>query len=125
MNGCDFYLDAGEAGTFSGPIGNLWFYDITDPQDPDLRGHVSPSATDADDGTGSCTAHFGKVIGDTDYLVMAFYTAGLTLVDFSDLSNPRIVERLDQDGDIWDVWFHQGYLFTGDMVRGMDVIALS
>ena len=68
---------------------------------------------------------FGKVIGDTDYLVMAFYTAGLTLVDFSDLSNPRIVERLDQDGDIWDVWFHQGYLFTGDMVRGMDVIALS
>ncbi|MGB1587146.1 MAG: LVIVD repeat-containing protein [Thermoplasmatota archaeon] len=125
INGCDVYVDGGEAGTFSGPVGNLWFYDITDPQNPDLRGHVSPGATDADDGTGSCTAHFGRVIEDTDFLVMAFYTAGITLVDFSDLSNPRIVERLDQGGDIWDVWFHQGYLFTGDMVRGMDVIALS
>ncbi len=122
INGCDFYVDGGEAGTASGPIGNLWFYDITDPKNPDLRGHVSPNVYDSE---GSCTAHFGKTIEDTNHVIMAFYTAGIVLVDFNDLSNPRIVDRLDEGGDIWDVQFHQGYLFTGDMTRGVDVIGLS
>ncbi len=122
INGCDFYVDGGEAGTASGPIGNLWFYDITDPKKPDLRGHYSPSFSDAD---GSCTAHFGKTIEDTNHVIMAFYSAGIVLVDFTDLSNPREVDRLDQGGNIWDVQYHQGYLFTGDMARGVDVIGLS
>ncbi len=121
-NRCDFYYEGPDGTTYSGPIGNLWFYDITDPQNPDLRGHVSPGYADAE---GSCTAHFGKVIGDTDYLVMAFYSAGVTLVDFQDLDNPKITDRWDAGGNIWDVWFHQGYLFTGDMNRGMDVLSLS
>ncbi len=121
-NQCDFYYEGPDGQVMSGPIGNLWFYDITDPEDPDLRGHVSPGRGDAE---GSCTAHFGKQVGETDYLVMAFYSAGITLIDFEDLSNPRIVDRWDEGGNIWDVQFHQGYLFTGDMSSGMDVLALS
>ncbi len=119
-NSCDFYLEGSEGQTYSGPIGNLWFYDITDETNPVLHGHVSPTATDAHDG--SCTAHFGRLIEDTGMLVMGFYAAGVVLVDFNDLDNPRIVDRYDPAGDIWDVWFHQGYLMTGDMVRGMDVL---
>ncbi len=121
-NACDFYAEGPDGQTFSGPSGNLWFYDVTDPKDPILRGHVSPGAYDAD---GSCTAHFGKTIEDTNHVIMAFYTAGILLVDFNDLDNPRIVDRLDQEGNIWDVQYHQGYLFTGDMTRGIDVIGLS
>ncbi len=121
-NACDFYAEGPDGQTFSGPSGNLWFYDVTDPHNPDLRGHVSPGVHEAD---GSCTAHFGKTIEDTNHVVMAFYTAGIVLVDFNDLDNPKIVDRLDQTGNIWDVQYHQGYLFTGDMSRGVDVIGLS
>ncbi len=122
INGCDFYQEGPDGTTYSGPIGNLWFYDISDPENPDLRGHVSPANGDAD---GSCTAHFGKTIEDSNYLAMAFYSAGITLVDFQDLDNPKITDRWDDGGDIWDVQFHQGYLFTGDMTRGVDVLGLS
>lgn len=125
INGCDFYAEGADGQTYSGPVGNLWFYDITDPENPDLRGHVSPGAADADGPQGSCTAHFGKTIEDKPYVVMGFYTAGVVLVDYSDLSNPRIMDRWDEDGDIWDVQYYQGYLFTGDMTRGMDVLSLS
>ncbi len=133
MNGCDFYYEGADGQTYSGPIGNLWFYDITDPQNPDLRGHVSPGYRDADDTDPingsplgqSCTAHFGHTIEDTPFLVMGYYTAGVVLVDFSDLDNPRIMDRWDEQTDIWDVQYYQGYLFTGDIVRGMDVLSLS
>ncbi len=121
-NRCDFYLEGGEGQTYSGPIGNLWIYDILDENNPKLRGHVSPSYTDAMDG--SCTAHFGRLIEDTGFIAMGFYAAGVVLIDFRDLDNPRIVDRYDAGGDIWDVWYHQGYLMTGDMSRGMDILTL-
>ncbi len=120
INGCDAYAET-PAGTASGPVGNLWFYDISDEADPVLHGHLSPSFADAV--PGSCTAHFGRVIEDTGHVAMGFYAAGVLLVDFTDLDNPVIVDRLDQEGSIWDVWYHQGYLFTGDMSRGMDVLS--
>lgn len=119
INGCDVYADA-PGGPVSGPSGNLWFYDLTDETDPVLHGHVSPSHIDALGG--SCTAHFGRVLEDTDHLVMGFYAAGVVLVDFTDIDRPAIKDRLDQEGSIWDVWYHEGYLFTGDMARGMDVL---
>ncbi|MGB0651562.1 MAG: LVIVD repeat-containing protein [Thermoplasmatota archaeon] len=140
LNGCDFYTGLGGMAN-SGPLGNLWFYDLADETAPELRGRLSPSFTDALgapsipnpdalpfsalDALQSCTAHFGRVIEDTDFLVMGFYAAGVLLVDFSDLDTPVITDRLDQNGSIWDVQVHQGYLFTGDMVRGMDVLKLA
>lgn len=121
-NACDVYANAAGT-TVSGPSGNLWFYDLTDEMNPILKGHLSPNAAEA--AGGSCTAHFGRVIEDTGMLVMGFYAAGVLLVDFTDLDNPRIVDRLDHTLDptssIWDVQYHQGYLFTGDMSRGMDI----
>ncbi len=121
INGCDFYAEA-MGGSLSGPVGNLWFYDISDEAQPELLGHVSPSYTDAVGG--SCTAHFGRLVEDTGLLVMGFYAAGVVLVDFTDPSEPLIRDRFDTEGSIWDVWYHQGYLFTGDMSRGMDVLEL-
>ncbi len=135
LNGCDVYADT-PAGTASGPAGNLWFYDMSNETDVQLRGWVSPDALsgDAEPTTGApnphpeaaCTSHFGRVIEDTGFLVMAFYTSGILLIDFNDLDNPRIVHSLVQSGtDVWDVQYHQGYLVTGDIGRGMDILTLA
>ncbi len=130
--GCD--ISANVAGnTVTGPLGNLWFYDITDETNPVLKGSVSPSAYEQ---RGSCTAHFGKVIEDTNHAVVGFYSAGVALVDFTDPQNPFIKDRYEQPmpgplaegagaGTIWDVWYYQGYLFTGDTQNGLDVLTLN
>ncbi len=130
--GCDF--SANVAGnTVTGPLGNLWFYDITDETNPILKGSVSPSAHEQ---RGSCTAHFGKVIEETNHAVVGFYSAGVALVDFTDPQNPVIKDRYEQPlpgplsegqgaGTIWDVWYYQGYLFTGDTQNGLDVLTLN
>ncbi len=125
--GCDVYAHAAGS-TLSGPLGNLWFYDITDEANPVLKGGLSVNAFDA---VGSCTAHFGSVIEDTNHLVMAFYTGGVALVDFTDAANPVIKDQWNARGPAdacslcatWDAWYYQGYVFAGDIDRGMDIIS--
>jgi hypothetical protein len=116
---CDVYADAAGT-TVSGPLGNVWFYDIKDERNPVLKGHVSPGAID---GGTSCTAHFGREIQDTNVLAMSFYTAGIALIDFNDLDNPRILD-LWRSGSHWDVWEWQGMLYTGDRSNGVQVLRL-
>lgn len=131
--GCDFSTQTPTGQTVTGPLGNLWFYDITDEMNPILKGSVSPSAYEQ---RGSCTAHFGKVIEDTNHAVVGFYSAGVVLVDFTDPQNPYIKDRYEQPlpipgqegqgaGTIWDVWYHSGYLVTGDMTNGVDILNLT
>jgi len=128
--GCDAYVEVPVTGTtVTGPLGNIWFYDISDEADPVLHGGYSPAAWEQ---KGSCTAHFGGVIEDTNHLVMAYYTAGVVLVDFNDIDNPRAVDiwsRTEADGPctlcgVWDAQYYNGYVFTGDVDRGMDVLTI-
>lgn len=125
INGCDVYAET-PLGSESGPLGNLWFYDLSDETNPVLLSHLSPEFyDDPADLQGSCTAHFGRLVEDTGYLVMGFYTSGVVLVDFRDPAAPIITDRLVQPGSsIWDVQYHQGYLVTGDIGRGMDILTL-
>jgi hypothetical protein len=129
--GCDVSAEvAGES--YSGPYGNLWFYDISDEANPELLGHISPSAferfTEADPAAaaaGSCTAHFGELVEDTGFLAMSFYSSGVLLVDFRDPANPLITDQLvPAGGSTWDVQYQDGWLLTGDMARGLDVLKL-
>lgn len=115
--GCDLYADT-PAAPVSGPAGNVWFYDITNERDPVLRGGVSPGI---EDGGTQCTAHFGRVVPGTDHAVVGFYQAGVVLIDFEDLDAPRIKDRWT-GGSIWDAQPYQGYVLTGDIRRGLDIL---
>jgi hypothetical protein len=130
LPGCDVYTDAAGQ-TVSGPIGNLWFYDISDESDPKLLSWMSPTAPalmnllDGENESVNCTAHHGRLVPDPegrDLLAMAFYSAGVVLVDFSDATNPVIVDQYRTGTNTWEVWHYNGYLFTGDMAKGMDVL---
>jgi len=131
---CDAYADAAGQSA-SGPAGNLWFYDISDEENPQLQGWFSPPSHYAsnppqDDrmteigGTevpAGCTAHFGQLIPGEEKLAMAFYGAGVVLVDFSDPANPIMVDQFNDNRNVWDVWTYQGYMFAGDLANGFDV----
>jgi hypothetical protein len=131
---CDAHTSMGPQ-TASGPVGNLYFYDISDETDPQFQSMLSPDSPalmtdeiqdDPNRATGSCTAHFGRIIPaeDRNVLAIGFYARGVNLVDFTDTSNPEIVDQFNENTNTWDVWFYNGYLVTGDTQRGMDIFTL-
>jgi hypothetical protein len=126
--GCLAHAQAGPASA-SDPLGNLWFYDISDETSPVLKGSLSPTypvenPTARSPLPPSCTAHFGRIIGERDLAAVAFYNAGVVIVDFSDPMFPKIVAQWNEGTDTWDVWFWQGRLYTGDLARGLDILEL-
>jgi hypothetical protein len=114
----------------SGPLGNLWFYDVKDEKSPKLLGWISPPPQNvpAGDKSTGCTAHHGRLVPDPEgkrqLLVMAWYKAGVVLVDFTDPTMPTIVDQWNDGTNTWEAWYDQGWIFTGDMARGMDVLKL-
>ncbi|MDP8903746.1 MAG: hypothetical protein M3N29_00260 [Chloroflexota bacterium] len=67
-----------------------------------------------------CSVH---VFSSHDDLVfIGSYNAGLQVVDYSDPANPRQVAFSIQPGSTaWGALYHQGYVYVGDMSRGLDV----
>lgn len=108
------------AGSIGGTDGAIWFYDITDPSDPQLLSSVTPP----NPGNGAwCTAHFGQIIPDLPLLAVGWYSGGIVIIDWSLPELPRVVEQWQTSNvNAWDVQYQDGYLFTGDLNRGMDVL---
>jgi len=123
--GCDVtYTYDGR--TYSGPAGNVWFYDVSDEAHPVLKGWINPGehfAYNAQGGGTSCTAHIGRMVPepDRDVVAMSFYGGGVGVIDFTDPSNPTFVAKW-QTAEPMDVWYDQGYLFAGDAGHGIDVL---
>lgn len=125
------------------PVGALYFYDIKgeNEKDPVLLGRFAPTVPVEEYATGtvghvtaaqpqnaafdlSCTSHFGQVIPGHQMVAMSWYRAGVILIDFSDPSTPVQVDQWNPGTNTWDVRYLHGYLFTGDMSRGLDVLTL-
>lgn len=132
--GCIFGTDTpvGEVGT---PIGATWFYDISDETNPRLMGYFAPPRDATHSVSRSCTTHHGRVVPDAegrDLLAMSYYNDGMILVDFTPFMGegglavlPREVAEFNAGSDTWETWYAGGYLFTGDLARGLDVIGFT
>ncbi len=116
------------AGLCAGPVNpyaTLWFFDISDLSIPTPLGYFAVdynSVAEAD--TTLCTTHFGTVVEDRDMMVMGWYTAGVVLIDFSDPLQPVQVDHYRPEGDmsVWEARYYKGHIYTGDSVRGMDIL---
>ena len=121
------------------PFGALWFYDVSVETEPKLLGWFSPGLALAENPPNvaengpfaafySCTAHHGRLVPQADgrdLLAMSFYSSGVVLVDFSEPSAAKLVAQYVTEGqNTWETWYYNGYLFTGDIGRGMDVLTL-
>lgn len=127
---CDVHVQAAGVVSASGPLGNLYFYDITDETDPVLQGWFNPGShllVQPTNLPGSCTAHHGRLVpdpaGERDLLVMGFYSAGTVLIDFTDPHFPQLVAQHPR-GTTWEAWYANGWIVTGDLARGVDVLRL-
>jgi hypothetical protein len=70
-----------------------------------------------------CTIHVFWQAPDQDRLVTAWYGRGIRVLDYS---NPRAVKELGNfiptGTNVWAAKPHNGYIYTGDLSRGLDVL---
>ena len=101
------------------------------PQNPfrlNLVGHWSPWGKPGSATTGSCSAHWFTINGNT--LVQAWYGQGTRFVDMSDPANPTQVGYFRvpsgttgvTSGSASATYWHNGYVYVADYNRGIDVL---
>ncbi len=112
------------------PTSALWFIDVTDIETPTPIGYyqVSHDAVGASAESGSlqyCSTHFGTLVEDRPLMVMAHYTAGTSMLDFSDPGNPFEVDLYTPSGTSnWEARYYKGHVYTGDARLGMDILKI-
>lgn len=109
-------------GAVQGPLGAIWFYDVSDPAAPVQGGWYSPPRLTE----GICTAHNFTVVPDerkSDVLVSAWYGGGVMAVDFSDPAAPKEIAHyvVESGTSTWHANWYRGGVFVGDGTRGLDV----
>ncbi|MEK6975836.1 MAG: hypothetical protein AABY18_05790 [Candidatus Thermoplasmatota archaeon] len=134
--GCTVSIDVPGVGAVGAPIGAVWFYDVSDEANPTYLGYYSASQDqklmNGGDAPTSCTAHHGRLIPvpGRDVLAMSFYGAGVVVIDFTGMRSEgsahfaSTAAQFADGSDTWETLYYNGYLFTGDLNRGMDVLKL-
>jgi hypothetical protein len=70
-----------------------------------------------------CTIHVFWQAPDQNRMVTAWYGRGTRVIDYSNPAEPKQLAYFIPDGsDTWSAKPHRGYIFTGDILRGMDVL---
>ncbi|MAV49778.1 MAG: DUF305 domain-containing protein [Hyphomonadaceae bacterium] len=108
-------------------------YDIVDGR-LELRGYFKPNAPQSDQE--NCTPHNGSIvpIPGRDVFVQGWYQGGVSVLDFTDSAAPFEIAYFDRGpiheerlvvGGFWSVYWYDGRIYGTEMVRGLDVFALS
>jgi hypothetical protein len=108
------------------------FYDIVDGK-LQFRSHYKMSAPQTE--SENCVAHNGSLIPvpGRDIFVQAWYQGGVSVVDFTDSTNPVEIAYFDRGpmdeeemvmAGYWSTYWYGGYIFGTEIARGLDVFAL-
>jgi uncharacterized protein (DUF305 family) len=107
-------------------------YDIIDGK-LEFRGYFKMPAPQVDEE--NCVAHNGSIIPvpGRDIFVQAWYQGGISVVDFTDSSNPVEIAFFDRGpidaddrilGGFWSAYWYRGRIYGTEIVRGLDVLKL-
>ena len=107
-------------------------YDIVDNK-LEFKSHYKMPAPQLE--TENCVAHNGSIIPipNRDIFVQAWYQGGISIMDFTDSSNPKeiayfdrgpILEDLLITGGYWSTYFYEGFIYGTEITRGLDVFKL-
>ena len=105
------------------PTGAMWFYDISDIENPVLFSYYSPRRGAAPIGSfespsGTCTSHDFNWVDDRR-LVVPFYTGGFSVIDVKDPAAPtEIAYYQPEGGSTWSAHYYKGRIYTNDQLLG-------
>ena len=83
----------------------------------------------------NCVAHNGSIIPvpGRDIFVQAWYQGGISVIDFTDATNPVEIAYFDRGpidkdqlitGGYWSAYWYNGRIYATEISRGLDVFAL-
>ena len=83
----------------------------------------------------NCVAHNGSLVPvpGRDIFVQAWYQGGISVVDFTDSSNPVEIAFFDRGplnpdrlvmAGYWSAYWYRGFIYGTEIVRGLDVLEL-
>ncbi|GAA4641761.1 hypothetical protein GCM10023115_01730 [Pontixanthobacter gangjinensis] len=83
----------------------------------------------------NCVAHNGSIIPvpGRDIFVQAWYQGGISVIDFTDATNPFEIAYFDRGpidkdqlvtGGYWSAYWYKGRIYGTEITRGLDVFAL-
>ena len=107
-------------------------YDIVD-QKLEFKGNYKIPAPQLE--TENCVAHNGSIIPvpGRDIFIQAWYQGGISVIDFTDSTNPIEIAYFDRGpidekelltGGFWSVYYYQGAIYGTEIARGLDVLQL-
>ena len=108
-------------------------YDIVDGQ-LEFRSYFKMPAPQTEQE--NCVAHNGSVVPvpGRDIFVQAWYQGGISVLDFTDSSNPVEIAFFDRGpidadhmigGGYWSAYWYRGKIYGTEIVRGLDVLSLT
>jgi hypothetical protein len=111
-----------------GPAGDIWAYDISDPETPAYKGAfwlgrgTPVSSFWVDPENEWCSAHNYEFIPGTRILVSGWYAGGMNVIDFTDPADPvEIAHFMAEETSVWGAYWIEGRVWTSDDDRGVDV----
>ena len=86
--------------------------------------------------TENCVAHNGSVIPvpGRDIMAQAWYQGGISVFDFTDPAHVQEIAYFDRGpvnadtlhiGGSWSAYWHNGYLYSTEIARGLDILELT
>ncbi|MEU8268485.1 hypothetical protein AB0B89_15100 [Sphaerisporangium sp. NPDC049002] len=109
-------------------------YDITGDRKLQRRGYFKIPRHQTE--TENCVAHNGSLLpvpGKT-IMVQAWYQGGVSVIDFTDPDHPKEIAYVDRGplntsgeprlGGSWSAYYYNGYIYSSDITKGLDVIAI-
>jgi hypothetical protein len=86
--------------------------------------------------TENCVAHNGSLlpVPGRDIKVQAWYQGGISIMDFTDASNPVEIGYFDRGpidpkmlimGGSWSAYWYNGHIYSSEIARGLDVFELT
>ena len=108
-------------------------YDIVDNK-LEFKSHYKMPAPQLE--TENCVAHNGSIIPipNKDIFVQAWYQGGISILDFTDSSNPIEIAYFDRGpiledilitGGYWSTYYYDGFIYGTEITRGLDVFKLT
>ena len=123
-------------GTSDNPKGAMWFYDISDPTNPQMTSSISlpriPPTSQDQDGAPivRCTTHNFNILPMKDpkkyEIVSAYYIGGFAAIDFSDPAAPvETAHYVPIEGglgpEMWSCYWYNGRIYCSDFETGRGV----
>jgi len=105
------------------PTGAMWFYDISDIENPQFISYHSPRRGGGPIGSfeapwGTCTSHDFNW-ADNRRVVVPWYSGGFSVIDVTDPAEPtEMAYYQPEGGSMWSAHYYKGRIYTNDQLLG-------